>query len=56
MDKFLASIQPTYSIKLFLKEILHSLYIMVGHILNLLDTNSISLREITVYVTQRFEK
>ncbi len=43
-------------VNLLLDEVLHSFHVVVGHLLNILDTLGISLCEVAVDVTQRFKK
>ncbi len=43
MDKLLVGIEAANGIELFLDEVLHGLYIMVGHLLNVLHAGGIRL-------------
>ena len=52
MDKLLVSIQSANLIKLFLDKILYSLDIVVGNLLDILDTLRIILIKVLIYLTQ----
>ena len=51
MDKFLKCIQTANLVEFFLDKVFYCLYVMVGHLLNVLDTSSLPLVKLAVDVT-----
>ena len=56
MDKLLVGIQSADGVKLLLDEILHGLDVMVGHLLDVLHTGGILLREVAVDAAKTVEE
>lgn len=55
VDEFLVLLQSAQLVKLFLQEVFHGLYVVVGHAFDVLDALSVGFREVAVDVSQGFE-
>ena len=56
MDKLLIMLKTAHGVKFLLDEVLHSLHVMVGHLLNIFHPLGISSCKLTIDVTKLVEQ
>ena len=56
MNEFLVIFKVANFVEFLLDEVLHSLHVVIGHLLDVLHTLRISLREVAIDVAQTFEE